>query len=285
MIQDVKAQSVLPRIQHSTGGRVPLLEIMEAHAPRGEWIVPPVNELRVALALSDFSATTWRGSRNLESRNVSAGTMAICEHNQPRHFAMRNPTSFAIVLLRTELLEQVIEERRQERIELQPHQTIQDEIMFRLMEILLYEMRGGFQSGGFFLDGVAAALASHLVRRYAVDAPVKGKSIGGMVPSALRRCMELMEARLDGDLRLVELAHEVGLSTSHFIRSFRQSTGKTPYQFLLERRVERAQALMRDFRISLTEVAISSGFADQHHLARAFRRITKVTPSSYRRSL
>ena len=94
-----------------------------------------------------------------------------------------------------------------------------------------------------------------------------------------------MDARLEGDLRLDELAREAGLSTSHFIRSFRESTGKTPYQFLLERRVQRAQSLMRDPRASLAKIAISSGFADQHHLARVFRHITGITPTTYRRSL
>ena|SRR5438309_1191096 len=74
-------------------------------------------------------------------------------------------------------------------------------------------------------------------------------------------------------------------STSHFIRSFRESTGKTPYQFLLDRRVQRAQTLLRDPRASLTEVAKSSGFANQHHMARIFRSVTGMTPSAYRRSL
>ncbi|MGA7927351.1 MAG: helix-turn-helix transcriptional regulator [Candidatus Sulfotelmatobacter sp.] len=81
------------------------------------------------------------------------------------------------------------------------------------------------------------------------------------------------------------MASEAGLSTSHFIWSFRESAGKTPYQFLLDRRVQRAQTLIRDSRASLAAVARSTGFADQHHLARVFRRITGITPSTYRRSL
>jgi AraC family transcriptional regulator len=97
--------------------------------------------------------------------------------------------------------------------------------------------------------------------------------------------MDLMEGHLDRDIRLNELACEAGLSSSHFIRSFRRSTGKSPYQFLLHRRVERAKLLMRDDRVSLTEVALASGFADQHHLARVFGRVTGETPSSYRRSV
>jgi AraC family transcriptional regulator len=274
-----------PGQQRPTDGRRSWVEIMEAQVPPGEWVVPVVNERRVALALSGFSAISWRGSRSPVSGDVSAGMMGICELNQPHRFEMRNPASFAIVLLRNELLEQAIEDTRQTRTELKPLQTVQDEIMRHLMEVLLYEMRGGFESGAFFLDGVSAALASHLVRRYGVDPPVERESIGGLAPSVLRRSIEQMEARLEGDLRLVELAREAGLSTSHFVRSFRQSTGKTPYRFLLERRVKHAQDLMRDRRASLTEVALASGFADQHHLAHVFRRFTGITPSAYRRSL
>jgi AraC family transcriptional regulator len=136
-----------------------------------------------------------------------------------------------------------------------------------------------------FLDGVATALASHLLRHYSSALPVDRNFTGGMAPSTLRRCIDFMEAHLKGDLRLSELAQEAGISASHFIRSFRQSTGKTPYQFLLHLRVERAQMLMRERRISLAGTAVASGFADQHHLARVFRRVTGLTPSSYRRSL
>jgi AraC family transcriptional regulator len=127
-------------------------------------------------------------------------------------------------------------------------------------------------------------LASHLVSHYSSQ-PAERNSKGGMAPSTLRRCIEFMEAHLTGVLRLSELAREAGISTSHFVRSFRQSTGKTPYQFLLHRRVERAQVLMRDPRTSLVEVALATGFADQHHFARVFRRITRVTPSRYRSEL
>ncbi len=260
------------------------VDVAEVPAPRGEFILPAVNQVRLALALSDFSAS-WRGSRGLFSRSVRAGMTTICEFNQPRRLEMRNSTSYAIVLLRNEILEQVLHDSRQPRVELQKRYHLQDETMRHLIEVLLHEKRQGFQSGALFLDSVAAALASYLIHHYSADAPLAANSVGGMARSALRRCIELMEARLEGDLGLDELACEAGLSTSHFIRSFRESTGKTPYQFLLDRRVQRAQTLMRDPRTSLTEVARSSGFANQHHLARIFRHITGISPTTYRRSL
>ncbi|MGA7927350.1 MAG: hypothetical protein WCA20_15340 [Candidatus Sulfotelmatobacter sp.] len=158
-------------------------------------------EAYLALILSDYSAT-WHRSRGLLSINVSAGSMSICESNQPRRLEMRNPASIALVVLRNEIMEQALNDSRQPRVELQERQGLQDQTMRHLMEILLYEKRQGFQSGAFFLDGIAAALASHLIRCYSPDAPVITNSVGGMAPSTLRRCIALMEARLEGDLRL-----------------------------------------------------------------------------------
>jgi len=260
------------------------IDVAEVPAPRGEFVLPAVKQVPLAMALSDFSAS-WCGSRGLLSDTVNAGSTTICKFNQVRRLEMRNSTSFAVVLLRNEILEQALQDSRRGRVELQERYHLTDETTRHLIEVLLHEKRQGFQSGAFFLDGVSVALASYLIRHYSADTPVRADFVGGMAPSTLRRCIALMEARLEGDLRLDELAQEAGLSASHFIRNFRQSTGKTPYQFLLERRVERAQTLMRGSRASLTEIAKLSGFADQHHLARVFRQIAGVTPSAYRRSL
>jgi AraC family transcriptional regulator len=199
---------------------------------------------------------------------------------------MRNPANVALVLLQNEILEQALHDNsRRPRVKVQERHGLQDHNMRHLMEILLYEKREGFPGGAFFLDSIAAALAGHLIHYYSADTSLIANSAGGIAPSTLRRCIALMEARLEGDLRLEELASEAGLSTSHFIRSFRESTGKTPYQFLLDWRVQRAQTLMRNPHASLAEIAKSSGFANQRHLARIFRSVTGMTPSDYRRSL
>ena len=79
----------------------PLVEVVEASANKGEWAAPAVEKVSVALALSDFSAR-WRGTQGLHSKDVSAGTIAICEFNQARHFEMRNAANFGIVMMSTE---------------------------------------------------------------------------------------------------------------------------------------------------------------------------------------
>ncbi len=271
--------------QPSTKGQSALVAVEEASATKGELLVPAVKEVTLALVLSKHSAS-WRDSRGVQSKEFGAGSVAICHFNERTRLELRNPADFAVVLLRNEALEHVREATHGcLGAELQAQPAVEDLTLRRLIEFLLQEKRDGFQNGSFFLDGVATALSSYLVRQYSTTPRAERNFTGGMAPSMLRRSVEFMDAHLAGSLRLSDLAHEAGLSASHFVRSFRQSTGKTPYQFLLLRRVERAQIAMRDRRASLTQVALASGFADQHHLARVFRRVTGVTPSSYRRSL
>ena len=260
------------------------MEVVEASATKGEWETPAVKMVSLGMALSDFSAR-WRGPRGLRSENISAGAIAICEFDHSQKFEMRNPAEFGIVMMSNEVLEQVGQEARYVRPELQSHDVLNDLTLRHLMEILLSEKQASFSSGSFFLDSVTTTLASYLLRHYSASSAVLENSTGGLAPSILRRSIEFIQTHLDGNLRLSDLASEAKISSSHFIRSFRQSTGKTPYQFLLHQRVKRAQSLMQDHSTPLTQVALATGFADQHHLARVFRRITGVTPSSYRRSL
>jgi AraC-like DNA-binding protein len=74
-----------------------------------------------------------------------------------------------------------------------------------------------------------------------------------------------------------------GLSAKHFARAFRQSTGVPPHRWLIEKRIERAKALLLGGGLSLAEIALACGFADQSHFTAAFRRGTGITPGAYRR--
>jgi AraC family transcriptional regulator len=275
-------RTLSPELQASA--QRPLVEVVEASATKGEWATPALKKVSLALSLSNFSAR-WRGPRGLRSEDISAGTVAICEFDHSQKFEMRSAAEFGIVMMSNEVLELAAQETRYVRPELQTRDVLQDLTLRHLMEILLNEKQAGFRSGSFFLDSVSTTLASYLLRHYSAASAVLENSTGGLAPSVLRRSIEFIQTHLETNLRLSDLAREAGISPSHLIRSFRQSTGKTPYQYLLYQRIERARSLIRDHRTPLTQVALASGFADQHHLARVFRRITGVTPSSYRRSL
>jgi AraC family transcriptional regulator len=86
-------------------------------------------------------------------------------------------------------------------------------------------------------------------------------------------------------VQLKEVARECRLSVSHFSRAFRRSMGVAPHNWLLTRRVEVAKEKLRDDRMSLMDVALATGFADQSHLTRVFTRMVGVSPGAWRRAL
>src|ERR1700747_3000708 len=104
------------------------VDVAEVAAPRGNWILPAANQVRLGLILSDYSAS-WHSSKGLLSIDVSAGSMSICEFNQPRRMEMRNPANIALVLLRNEILEQALHDSRQPRVELREGHGLQDQTM------------------------------------------------------------------------------------------------------------------------------------------------------------
>jgi transcriptional regulator GlxA family with amidase domain len=104
----------------------------------------------------------------------------------------------------------------------------------------------------------------------------------GLPPRVLQRVREYVETNLESNVSLQHLATVAGLSTSHFIRAFRQSEGTTPHRYLLCRRVRRALGLLSETEMPLAEIAVASGFADQSHFCRQFRRFIGAPPSHYR---
>jgi AraC family transcriptional regulator len=78
------------------------------------------------------------------------------------------------------------------------------------------------------------------------------------------------------------MAQSVGLSTAHFARMFRKSTGETPHQFVLRQRIERAKAMLHAPNARVLDVAVACGFKTQQHFAQVFRDVCKVSPTEYR---
>src|SRR5437899_12253799 len=97
--------------------------------------------------------------------------------------------------------------------------------------------------------------------------------IGGMGSELLRMIKELVNVKMEDDLSLDEMAQSVGLSTAHFARMFRKSTGETPHRFVLRQRLERAKTMLRAPDARVLDVAVACGFKTQQHFAQVFRDV------------
>ena len=105
---------------------------------------------------------------------------------------------------------------------------------------------------------------------------------GGLSPARTHRICEYINFNLDQNISLEALAEMAGLSTHHFARAFKQTVGMPPHGYVLQRRIEHAQQMLRNTDLPMSEIALSAGFSDQSHLARHFRRITGMSPSVVR---
>jgi AraC-like DNA-binding protein len=102
---------------------------------------------------------------------------------------------------------------------------------------------------------------------------------GGLAPARANRICEYIDSHLQENIALEVLAQIAQLSVHHFARAFRQTLGIPPHSYIVQRRVEHAQQLLRNTDLPLSEIAIVAGFTDQSHLSRHFRTITGVSPS------
>lgn len=134
-----------------------------------------------------------------------------------------------------------------------------------------------------FTDMIAEAMLTYLVKFFGQSAAPQTK--GGLAAWQMRAVERLVETRMHGELKLGELASVCGLSKSYFVTAFRVATGLTPHQWVISRRIERAREKLRTPDISLADVAIGCGFADQSHFTRTFTRITGVSPGAWRKQV
>jgi AraC family transcriptional regulator len=168
------------------------------------------------------------------------------------------------------------------QIELRRHADIGDARVVALVSAIDAERAAGFPSGRLFLDSVEQALALSLVDGYAVRRPSSATYRGGLAPARLRKLTEFVQAKIDEDLTLEDMADSVNLSTAHFSQMFRKSTGQSPHQFVLHSRVERAKDLLQTGDARVLDVAVACGFKTQQHFARVFRQMCGVSPTEYR---
>jgi AraC family transcriptional regulator len=188
-----------------------------------------------------------------------------------------------IVSLKPSFLEGVAEGAGAKVPEFKSGWSVDDVALRRILTDMGQEAAEGWPLGGLYADLMATSLAGLLLRRHAFDAVDLGHVRGGLPMPQLRRVMEFMTANMDRDLHLDEIAGEAGLSSFHFAREFRAVTGQTPYQYLLDQRIERAKGFLKSEAWPVQEIAAITGFRSPVNFVRAFRQRVGVTPGNWRK--
>jgi AraC family transcriptional regulator len=217
---------------------------------------------------------------------MGPGSIIVVSRGTEDTVSIPKPVTRILLNLETSILKHALPENETGRdVEFIPQWGVQDRQVEHVIRALEADLEAGVPGGRLFGDSLLCALAVHLQRRYAVT-PLKGTKAGNGLPRArLNRVIEYIEANLDREIALRALASTAGMSSHYFSELFKQSLHVSPYQYVLRRRVERAQQLLSQPSITVLEAAVRSGFSDQSQFTKLFRRIVGVTPTGYRAAL
>jgi AraC family transcriptional regulator len=226
----------------------------------------------------------WGSKRcALAKFDYKASDLALCDRHVGEWVGLMNVSHLQLGISDAALM--ACSDGAYGEVELRASRKFADPRLSAMVAAVHAEMDAGFPSGRLFLDSVEQAMAVTLVNGHAVRHRPVQIYRGGLGSARLRRIKELVRAKMEDDLSLEDMAQSVGLSTAHFARMFRKSTGETPHQFVLRQRLERAKSMLRAPDARVLDVAVACGFKTQQHFAQVFRDLWGVSPTDYRQDV
>ncbi len=193
----------------------------------------------------------------------------------------------AVIVIRPEFVSRAIEEHwgaDSSKVEIEKQFLIRDPVIESITLNLAREAAGGSPAGLLYAESGCEFLAHHLIYRYSSLSPTPPRSMGGLSSRRLRLVLEYIEDTLGQPIKLRELAALARISARHFERAFRQSTGFSPHGYVMDRRLHRARDLLiNQPELPIEQIALRLGFSSSSHFSSAFRRLTGLTPTVFRR--
>ena len=213
------------------------------------------------------------------------GEILITPANTPLFVRWSGNENCLQIRLTTEFLQSIAKEtlnHNSDRLELLPAFQIRDTQIEALAMMLFAEFQQKHFHNGLYLDSLTNVLAVNLLHNHTASKPQLPIYEGGLPPRQLGQVLDYIDAFLDKNIKLADLAQLLDMSPFHFSRLFKQSIGMTPHQYLSQQRVERAKQLLKKTDRLIIDIALECGFSSHSHLSKQFRQITGITPKAYR---
>ena len=159
-----------------------------------------------------------------------------------------------------------------------------DSYLEPLVATMLDEIRHGASASALRLDCLYESVRWRLVAMHSTRQTISRSHALALAPHRLRRVIEFVDANLERNIRLVDLADAANSGQSHFSHAFQIATGRSPYQYVLQQRIEAAKVLLVTSGATLDEVAERCGFHTRDQLTRMFKQMTGIGPKRFRSS-
>ena len=213
----------------------------------------------------------------------AAGNLCITPAGQPISAFWEKPLDNMGISFNTDfVVRTAIENRFNSKFEFAEIYKEKDSLIQHIGLALLAEAESETPAGRLYAESLIQTLTLHLLKNYSTANLQQENTHGGLSGYKLRRVQEFINANLEEDLSLAEIAAVCDLSQYHFARAFRASTGLTPQQYLMQQRIERAKELLSKDNLPIVEISLQTGFKNQSHFTTLFRKYTKFTPKLWR---
>jgi AraC family transcriptional regulator len=210
------------------------------------------------------------------------GDIIVMPANVSHSIACSHESEFMMLCIEPALFTQSLSELTDSNaVELIPQFLRRDPLMYQLGLALKAELETGASGSRLYAESLSNTLLMHLLRHYSSRKNISDYS-GKLSKVQLEQVVHYIDEHLSQDISLAALGAVVQMGSRHFSRLFKQSTGFSPYQYLIKCRVERAKKLLQRSSLSIAEIAQAVGFANQSHLNRHFKRWFGVSPKSVR---
>jgi AraC family transcriptional regulator len=237
---------------------------------------------RIYIALKDVVMQRRLDSGPLARYTLRPGDLFVSLANTPEWRRQDDFNNHVLVYLEPTLFTQMAEALALNHAFdlLRREQVIQDPLLLQLGLALRAEIKNSSaRFSAVYVQELAHAFAAHLLRRYAGWEP-QDASDGYLSSVSMRQVTDYIHDHLSEKLSLSALSGLVGMSPYYFARRFKQTTGLSPHQYILVRRIGQAKHLLLR-GASLAQITEQLGFADQSHLSRSFKRITGLSPRAF----
>ena len=219
----------------------------------------------------------------VKHERIGSGDIVVGPANVSHFVCWETEAEFTLLFLEPALIASTADEfNAPDRVEILPHFAQPDPLIYQIGLALKSQLEFNEWGNKLYVESAASMLAVHLLQHYCTRKHTIEKYTGGLPNYKLRQVVDYINAHLDQNLGLASLAELVQMSHYHFGRLFKQSTGVTPYQYLIECRLERAKSLLVNTDLSIAEIAKRTGFSSHSHLTRLFCKHLSVTPHEYK---
>jgi AraC family transcriptional regulator len=219
------------------------------------------------------------------SKTMNAGDVTITPVGPPTRWRQRGPSLVVLLRLAVDYVRRVAAEEcalDPDSVELRSTFGARDARIHDLARRLLAGLELEGADSHLYVDMLACDLAIRLLREYTATVAHTTWPRARLSSHKLRTAIEFVDGNLRNDLTLGAIAAAVALSPGHFAHAFRQATGVAPHRYVLERRVERGKALLRESDLPITQIAQLVGCSSHSHFSVLFNRVTGLTPRQFR---